>query len=187
MLAFKSLLGIREIRAFDIDDAATDKLFDNLRGTRGLTLVKSASIQEAVRGADIVTTLTADKNNATILTPDMIEPGMHINAVGGDCPGKTELHPEVVGVARVAVEYEPQRESKVKFNRWRRISGHRIVGACWPASSGVVIAMTRSRYRLGRIRLGRLLDLRYFVIRGGPGAGARIDLLPRQVSIQRFV
>ncbi len=108
VLAFKSLLGIREIRAFDIDDAATDKLLENLRGIRELTLVKSASIQEAVRGADIVTTITADKNNATILTPEMIEPGMHINAVGGDCPGKTELHPEVVGVARVVVEYEPQ-------------------------------------------------------------------------------
>ena len=108
VLAFKSLLGIREIRAFDIDSAATDKLFENLRGAQGLTLVKSASIREAVRGVDIVTTITADRNNATILTPDMIEPGMHINAVGGDCPGKTELHPEVVGAARVVVEYEPQ-------------------------------------------------------------------------------
>jgi ornithine cyclodeaminase len=26
----------------------------------------------------------------------MIEPGMHLNAVGGDCPGKTELHREIV-------------------------------------------------------------------------------------------
>jgi ornithine cyclodeaminase len=107
-LAFRSLLGIREIRAFDIDGAATDKLLENLSGIEGLTVVKSASIREAVRGADIVTTLTADKNNATILTPDMIVPGMHINAVGGDCPGKTELHPEVVGRARIVVQYEPQ-------------------------------------------------------------------------------
>jgi len=108
VLAFKSLLGIREIRAFDIDGAATDKLFENLRGIGKLTLVKSASIRDAVRGADIVTTVTADKNNATILAPDMIEPGMHINAVGGDCPGKTELHRDVIGLARVMVQYEPQ-------------------------------------------------------------------------------
>jgi len=108
VLAFKSLLGIREIRAFDIDAEATDKLFENLRGTPALSLIKSASIHDAVRGADIVTTVTADRNNATILTPDMIEPGMHINAVGGDCPGKTELHPAVVGLARVVVQYEPQ-------------------------------------------------------------------------------
>ena len=55
-----------------------------------------------------MTTVTADKTNATILTPDLIEPGMHINGVGGDCPGKTELHPGVLLGASVFVEYEPQ-------------------------------------------------------------------------------
>ena len=59
-------------------------------------------------GADIVTTLTAYKALSTILTPEMIEPGMHINAVGGDRPGKTELHPDVLRGARVIVEHEPQ-------------------------------------------------------------------------------
>ena len=61
-------------------------------------------------GADIVTTVTADKCYATILTPEMIAPGMHLNAVGGDCPGKTELHRDILlrPDARVFVEYEPQ-------------------------------------------------------------------------------
>jgi ornithine cyclodeaminase len=63
-----------------------------------------------VRGSDIVTTVTADKRNATILTPEMIEAGMHLNAIGGDCPGKTELHADILRRpdARVVVEYEPQ-------------------------------------------------------------------------------
>jgi ornithine cyclodeaminase len=38
----------------------------------------------------------------------MIEPGMHINAIGGDCPGKTELHSEVLRRGKIFVEYEPQ-------------------------------------------------------------------------------
>ena len=40
----------------------------------------------------------------------MIQPGMHINAVGGDCPGKTELHADILkrSDARVVVEFEPQ-------------------------------------------------------------------------------
>jgi len=65
---------------------------------------------EAVHGADIVTTATADKRNATILTPDMIAPGMHLNAVGGDCPGKTELHAAILRLPdmRIVVEFEPQ-------------------------------------------------------------------------------
>jgi ornithine cyclodeaminase len=106
-LAFQHLLGIEELRLFDTDPAATDKLMANLRGS-GLALTHCASTAAAVRGADIVTTVTADKTNATILTPDMLEPGMHINAVGGDCPGKTELHADVLRSARVFVEYEPQ-------------------------------------------------------------------------------
>jgi ornithine cyclodeaminase len=73
-----------------------------------LDVVRARSVAEAVRGADIVTTITAFQGQATVLTPDMIEPGMHINAVGGDSPGKTELHPDVLRLARVFVEYEAQ-------------------------------------------------------------------------------
>jgi ornithine cyclodeaminase len=107
-LAFHHLLGINSLRLFDIDSTATDKLVRNLRSTPGLQLLRCGSVAEAVRGADIVTTVTADKRQANILTPDMMAAGMHINAVGGDCPGKTELHPGVLQGARVFVEYEPQ-------------------------------------------------------------------------------
>jgi ornithine cyclodeaminase len=106
-LAMRDLAGIRTLRLFDIDPRATAKLVRNLRGS-GLEAVVCASAADAVRGADIVTTITADKRNATIVTPDMIEPGMHLNAVGGDCPGKTELHANVLRGASVFVEYEPQ-------------------------------------------------------------------------------
>ena len=106
-LAFHHLLGIEEVRLFDIDRAATAKLMRNLAHT-ALRLRVCDSVHEAVRGADIVTTVTADKTSARIITADMLEPGMHINGVGGDCPGKTEMHPDVLRGASVFVEYEPQ-------------------------------------------------------------------------------
>jgi ornithine cyclodeaminase len=106
-LAFRDLVGIRELRLYDTDLTASAKLAANLVG-QGLQVRVCESTAEAVRGADIVTTVTADKANATILTPEMIEPGMHINAVGGDCPGKTELHRGVLEPAAVFVEFEPQ-------------------------------------------------------------------------------
>ncbi|NML15984.1 ornithine cyclodeaminase [Azohydromonas caseinilytica] len=106
-LAFRDLLGIRELRLFDVDPAATAKLVANLDG-QGFSLTVCASTAEAVRGADIVTTVTADKTNATILTSELVEPGMHLNAVGGDCPGKTELHRGVLERASVFVEFEAQ-------------------------------------------------------------------------------
>ena len=106
-IAFRDLVGIREVRLFDVDVEATAKLAANLAG-QGLEVKLCASTAEAVRGADIVTTVTADKNYATIITPEMVEPGMHFNAVGGDCPGKTELHRGVLEAAAVFVEFEPQ-------------------------------------------------------------------------------
>lgn len=111
-LAFHQLLGIDTLRLFDTDPAATAKLQRHLRGVPGLRVIACASTAEAVRGADIVTTITADKRNATIVTPEMVEPGMHFNAVGGDCPGKTELHPGVLEAASVFVEFEPQSRAE---------------------------------------------------------------------------
>ncbi|MBL8307435.1 MAG: ornithine cyclodeaminase [Rubrivivax sp.] len=107
-LAFHHLLGIDEIRLFDVDPAASARVREHLRGLPGLRVSVCASVAEALRGADLVTTVTADKRSATIVTPEMLEPGMHLNAVGGDCPGKTELHPAVLAAADVFVEYEPQ-------------------------------------------------------------------------------
>ena len=112
-IAFHKMLGIRELRLHDVDGQATAKLERNLRALpelADLAVVRCMSTAHAVRGADVVTTVTADKRNAVILEPSMIEPGMHLNAVGGDCPGKTELHADILlrSDARVIVEYEPQ-------------------------------------------------------------------------------
>ena len=106
-IGFKALLGIEEIRLFDTDSAASRKCARNLAGS-GLVVTICDSSQEAMQGAQIVTTVTADKQYATILTDNMIGEGIHINAVGGDCPGKTELHKEILLRSQIFVEYEPQ-------------------------------------------------------------------------------
>ncbi|HSI58877.1 MAG TPA: ornithine cyclodeaminase, partial [Ideonella sp.] len=112
-VAFHRMLGIRELWLWDVDPLATDKLERNLRQMpelHDLVIVRAESAADATRGADIITTVTADKRNAVILTADMVAPGVHINAVGGDCPGKTELHADILRLpnTRVFVEYEPQ-------------------------------------------------------------------------------
>ncbi len=134
-LAFHHMLGIEEIRAYDIDLEASAKLMRNLESVAGLNIRAVSSTAQAVRGADIVTTLTADKRRATILTPDMIEPGVHLNAVGGDCPGKTELHPDILQGARLVVEFAPQTrvegesqqlaEDASLIELWQLVSGER--------------------------------------------------------------
>ena len=111
-IAFHHMLGIREVRLYDTDAGATAKLERNLARLRlpGLVVRRCTSGAAAVAGADIITTATADKRNATIIGPELVVPGMHFNAVGGDCPGKTELHPGILrrDDARIVVEFEPQ-------------------------------------------------------------------------------
>ncbi|RYD67560.1 MAG: ornithine cyclodeaminase [Sphingomonadales bacterium] len=106
-LAMKAVVGIDTVRLYDIDPQAIEKAARNLADS-GLTIVKCGSAQEAIEGAHIVTTCTADKAYATILTDNMVGAGIHINAIGGDCPGKTELHKDILNRAATFVEFEPQ-------------------------------------------------------------------------------
>jgi ornithine cyclodeaminase len=106
-IAFKALLGVDKLRLFDIDRSASEKCAKNLAGM-GFDITICHSGQEAVEGAQIITTVTADKQYATILTDNMVGRGVHINAVGGDCPGKTELHRDILLRSGIFVEYPPQ-------------------------------------------------------------------------------
>ncbi len=106
-LAMKTVVGIETVRLFDIDSAATEKCARNLSG-HGIKVVECATPEAAMEGAQIITTCTADKQCATILTDNMVGSGVHINAIGGDCPGKTELHHDILLRSEIFVEYPPQ-------------------------------------------------------------------------------
>ena len=106
-IAFREALGIRALRVYDVDPDAIAKFVRNL-APLGFTIEVAADASEAVSGADIVTTCTADKQLATVLHDADVAPGMHLNAIGGDCPGKTELEPAILDRAKVFVEYTPQ-------------------------------------------------------------------------------
>ncbi len=106
-LAFKAMCGIDTVRLYDTDANARSKCAANLQG-KGLKIVACKTPEEAIEGAQIITTCTADKKYATILTDNMVGPGVHINAIGGDCPGKTELHRDILLRSDIFVEYPEQ-------------------------------------------------------------------------------
>jgi ornithine cyclodeaminase len=106
-IAMQAIVGITEVRLYDTDPAATAKCARNLEGS-GLKVVSCTSAEQAIEGAQIITTCTADKQYATILTDNMVGAGVHLNAIGGDCPGKTELAPAILHRADIFVEYPEQ-------------------------------------------------------------------------------
>ena len=126
-IAFKALLGIDRLRLYDIDPAATRKCMRNLEGL-GFEMVRCTSAQEAVEGAHIITTVTADKKYATILTDNMVGSGVHLNAIGGDCPGKTELHRDILLRSDIFVEFTPQ--TRVEGEIQQLDADHPVVELC---------------------------------------------------------
>lgn len=134
-LAFNAILGANKIRLYDIDPLATEKCARNL-ADKGFEITQCKTVEEAVEGAQIITTVTADKQYATILTDNMVGSGVHINAVGGDCPGKTELHKDILLRSDIFVEYTPQTRIEGEIQQldsdypvvelWQVVNGEKI-------------------------------------------------------------
>jgi len=140
-VAFKAVCGVDTVRLYDIDAAATAKCARNLAKS-GLTVVPCSSSQQAIEGAQIITTCTADKQYATILTDNMVGPGVHINAIGGDCPGKTELHRDILLRSDIFVEYPPQ--TRVEGEIQQLPSDHPVT-ELWQVMSGKAKGRTSDR------------------------------------------
>jgi ornithine cyclodeaminase len=140
-LAFRAICGVTEVRLYDIDPAATRKCAANLEGS-GLTVAACATPEEAILGADIITTVTADKQNATILTDNMVGPGVHINAIGGDCPGKTELHSDILLRSDIFVEYPPQTRIEGEI---QQLAPDHPVKELWQVITGAIAGRESDR------------------------------------------
>lgn len=133
-IAFKAILGVDQLRLYDTDPEASARCERNL-GKFGFHIEACDSAEQAVEGADIITTATADKNNATILSDNMIGPGVHINGVGGDCPGKTEMHRDILLRSDIFVEFAPQTRIEGEI---QQLAEDHPVKELWRVMSGEV-------------------------------------------------
>ncbi|MGZ8571465.1 MAG: ornithine cyclodeaminase family protein, partial [Actinomycetota bacterium] len=86
---------VAEVRVWGRDAAKAAAAADAVRG------VPVATVEEAVRGADVVVTCTASRE--PLVRAAWLAPGAHVTAVGSDGPGKQELDPEVLRRANVLV------------------------------------------------------------------------------------
>ncbi|MBT0963497.1 ornithine cyclodeaminase [Denitromonas iodatirespirans] len=179
-LAFHAMLGIERIQAYDVDPSATARLQRNLAEVPGLRIEAAAGVKEALAGADIITTVTADKCQATILTDDMVRPGVHLNAIGGDCPGKTELDPAILRRAQVVVEFEPQTRAEGEI---QQMPADFSVTELWQVLAGQVPGRASDEAVTVFDSVGFALEdfaaLRYLHRRAAPaGVGRDLALVP---------
>jgi ornithine cyclodeaminase len=72
---------------------------DDIEVGHGLVVDICSTVEQAVRGADIVITTTPSR--APLVESDWLAPGTHVTAVGADDPAKQELAPDVFSRAAV--------------------------------------------------------------------------------------
>lgn len=139
-LALQEICGIDTVRLYDIDAHASKKTAINLQGL--MRVIQCDTPEQAIEGAQIITTCTADKQNATILTDNMVGTGVHINAIGGDCPGKTELHRDILHRSNVFVEYTPQTRIEGEI---QQVDPDFPVTELWQVLTGQSLGRTNDR------------------------------------------
>ena len=103
LMALKEVLEeIEEVRVTDIRKDVREKYAEEMSEKLGLNVKAVDSVRETVEGADIVVTVTPVRK--PIVKNEWIRPGVHINAIGADAPGKEELDPEILKRAKIVVD-----------------------------------------------------------------------------------
>jgi len=77
-------------------------------------IVPVEEAENAVRDADIVVTTTP--STVPVVLNDWTSPGMHINCIGADAPGKQELDPDILKRAKIVVDDWEQASHSGEIN-----------------------------------------------------------------------
>ncbi|MGH8550252.1 MAG: ornithine cyclodeaminase [Methylococcales bacterium] len=133
--ALSDIFPLQSVRFYDIDRRAMNRFGDYLRSNATIRQKKCLSAAEAVADADIIVTATGDRRRARLFNHECVRHGVHINALGGDCPGKTEIDPELVRKSKLVVEFLDQTSHEgeiqnlenplVHAELWELVSGRK--------------------------------------------------------------
>lgn len=126
-LAHHFALGIEEIFYFDIDAHAMEKFAANLQPF-GLRLHPCKDGRSVVEKSDLVTSATAAAGHLKIIFDDWVKKGTHINGIGGDSPGKTELDLSLLEKSKVVVELMEQTKIEGEIQQMKH---QHIYGELW--------------------------------------------------------
>lgn len=102
VLALKGLFSIDEVRVFDVDAGRLAAYVTEMSTELGMRVTAVRSPEVAVRGSDIVITVTPSRE--PYLRDAWIQDGSHVNAIGADALGKRELDPATYRRAKLVTD-----------------------------------------------------------------------------------
>jgi ornithine cyclodeaminase/alanine dehydrogenase-like protein (mu-crystallin family) len=109
--AIAAVRHLERIRAFGRNVERRARFALEMTELLGVPVETAASAEEAVRGADILVSATTATN--PVIEGRWLEPGVHINAIGANFPGKRELDDEAVLRADI-VTADSREQSKLE-------------------------------------------------------------------------
>ena len=119
LLALKEVLNIEEVRICNRKIEIARKLEEEVEKSFGLKAVSVKTVEEAISGVDVISTTTPARQ--PLIMDEWVSPGIHINAIGADAPGKQELDPKILKRAKIVVDDREQAlysgEVNVPFSR----------------------------------------------------------------------
>jgi len=102
LVALSKVLEVAEVKVEDVVPGKAEKYAEEFSDRLGIDIEPVTTTEEAVRGADVVVTVTPRRS--PVVMNEWIKPGTHINAIGADAPGKQELDPRILKRAKVVVD-----------------------------------------------------------------------------------
>ena len=137
VLSHHALFDLTEVHYFDLDPKAMERFAKHLQG-ESFKLIPAQDGVSAIADADIIITATAARQRQKVLLKEWLKPGQHITGVGGDSPGKTELDPEILKIAKIAVEFFPQtfHEGEIQNLGSEAEAKKRVYAELWELCTG---------------------------------------------------
>jgi ornithine cyclodeaminase len=125
---------------YDIDLDAMVKFYSNIKQLgidNKVVLIPLSNPEDSIFESDIIITCIAEKSQIQLFEARLVSPGTHINAIGGDCPGKTELDPDILKIAKIVVEYTPQTLVEGELQNFQGDIHDLDVTELWEVVSGI--------------------------------------------------
>ncbi|MBI5415677.1 MAG: alanine dehydrogenase [Candidatus Omnitrophica bacterium] len=113
LAALREIFDVGHVRVWGLRPALAKKFIRDMK-KKDETMTAAATVRDCVTGADIVVTTTPSRR--PLVRAAWIREGTHINAIGADAPGKQELDPQILKMAKVVVDDLAQASHSGEIN-----------------------------------------------------------------------
>jgi len=113
LMALRLLFKINEVKVWGNKPSHSKKFVSQMK-TKNEKMTTHQTVKECVGNCDIIVTTTPSRR--PLVKFKWLKPGVHINAIGADAPGKQELDPDILKNAKVIIDHWEQAAHSGEIN-----------------------------------------------------------------------